>query len=299
MPDGGRQPSLAATDRTGHGNQPVLSQQRGHRIDVLLAADQGRTVSWDANNTARSAGRGRRCGKRSVVTQNSLLQRLKVRARAQPKFSIKQLAHPRVGVQGGGRPARLVQPENLIAPEPLHERVLGEDRNQLGDRLLRLANLEQRTNPGLLHGKALLEQTVAVRVEPTVVVHVVVRPAAPQPQRGFGEIEDRGGLEGSDRVADSSRRRVELPRVHRLDRHDEPISLLFRAQQRRGRTCRSARVERAAQSPQQSVEGGGRARRPFATPDRVDQNVGSYLLVEIHQQDRQCRCHAPAVERDR
>ena len=172
--------------------------------------------------------------------------------------------------QRGARSAGSVEAEDLLAPQPFVERVLGERDVDLAGGLLWRPERQQGADATPLQCESLLAELGSGRLQPTVVVDVV-RPASPQAERrrrrledpfGFGALvhrEDRGGCRGDQ------------PRVDRSRRDAQAVAELVGAHD--GRRCpgRSVGFEDPPQAPDQRVQRRRGLRQRLGAPDAVDQ----------------------------
>ena len=88
------------------------------------------------------------------------------------------------GGQGVGLPTGAVEGEHALRPEPFDERVLGEQRTELGEGTLGPSDLQQRLHAQVGQLEPELGQLLPDRPEPPGVGHLRVRLPPPQRQHG-------------------------------------------------------------------------------------------------------------------
>ena len=226
-----------------------------------------------------------RAEQRRIALEDPLLQLDQRLARLQPELGGEQPARPLIGLERIRLAPRAVQSQHQLTPQPLLERMLGDEPLELCHQLARRAGLEVGVEPQQDRLQALLLQRPAPLRDAPLGGHVAQRLAAEQPQR---LAQQRSGLLRARALAcstSSSNRHTSSSKPPGLQR----IPGRLQHQQRRRAGPRS--LERWTCSADTALAGGC---SPHSSS--ISRSRESGTPAAEHQQ-RQQRALAPAGQR--
>jgi hypothetical protein len=218
-----REPRLAGPARAGQRDEAhaVAAQERDQLVELRAAADERRR---GGGQMAAGAQLGRLDEQRRVLAQDRRLQLPQCRAGLHAELVDQRAPRAAVGVERVRLAAAAVEREHQRAPQPLPERLGGDQLLQLGEQLAVPAEREVGLEPVLDRGRPQLGEPARGRLGERLVGEVGERSAAPEPER---VAQDRGralGLPGGERLAALSREALEADGVDRLRRRVEHVA---------------------------------------------------------------------------
>ena len=118
-----------------------------------------------------------------VVAEDLVLELAELGPRIDPELLAEELPRRGERPQGVGLPARPVQREHQLRPEPLVEGVFGDQRLQLADEVLVEPERKVGIDPGLECGHPQLTEPGDLGNDQLAPIHAGIRVAPPQAQR--------------------------------------------------------------------------------------------------------------------
>ncbi|GAA3119889.1 hypothetical protein GCM10020001_045150 [Nonomuraea salmonea] len=214
-----------------------------------------------------------RGGERGVGGEYALVQRRQLGPWLDAQLVDERLAGLGEDVERVALPAAAVVGEHELGAQALAQRVLGGQRDQLGDDLGVLAQLQVDVHEGLDDADAPLDQAVAlvlgVRAD-----GAGQRLALEQGQRGAqlaGRLGEPAGLARGLGLGDAA---FEAGQVERVVRQAQRVAAADRGEQLGAGAGGPARFEHRTQARDVRAQGPERARRRLLAPDGVDHLVG-------------------------
>ena len=250
-------------------------------------AAQPRQLRLAPRRHRRAGARGRRgggCDERRVVVEDPALERARRGARREAELE----QPPRELAVGRERldlaPGR-EQRDHQRADELLAQRVGSHQPPQLGDRLQRPAELDERAGARPLRLAAQVLEPAHLGARELGVGEVAVRRPAPQRQAAVEHLQrGRGGQRGGRVHAAFEAVRVDLLRVDR-----QAVAGAVADEQRRRGAAVAAGLEVRAQVRHAHRERAGRDLAGDAVPARVQQRVRRHGAARVEQQPREDR----------
>ena len=268
-------------DRDG-GGQRARGEHRG-------------AASAPAARARRAIGRRRVWSReRRVLLEDALVQRPQRLARLDPELVDEQPPPGGERVERLRLAARAVQREHQLAAQALAQRMLGDQRLELGDQLAVLAEREPGLDVVLDRGDPQLLEAADRFLRERLVAHV--RQSRPTPEgervgKGVGRLlrPARGEV-----VTALPGQLLEPRYVELAGRHAGDVAASFRDDHGGLRAVGLDRLAQLRHVPLQRRRG---RRRSRPVPDEVDQPVAGNDLVGVQQQDRQHAALARPAER--
>jgi hypothetical protein len=282
------QPGLADPRLAGQENQAPATGERvvecaGQRGELALATDE------HARRVRRAALLGRRCVEleRGVLPQERLVELLELPAGFDAELLDEHRPRRPVGVESLGLAAASVERQHQLSVQPLPQRVLGDERLELGHEIGVTAGGEIGVDPLLERGDPHLLHPRDLGLGESLVREVGERRPAPQRER-LAERRRRllrtraGGVRDEPlKAGDVELRRLELDRVAGRA-GDEP-----------------AVAELLAEPRDVDVDALCDRRRRRLAPQLVDEPLGRDHLIRMQQQQHQQRALLAPAERKR
>ncbi|HET6752077.1 MAG TPA: hypothetical protein VFL71_22755, partial [Actinomycetes bacterium] len=125
-----RQAGLAGPGGPADGDEPVLLQQLGELAQLQVAPDE---AGQSRRQVVRRAGRRWGGLQRTVLGEDRLLQPLQRRGRVDAQLLGQHRAGLLVDAQRVRLPPGAVQRQHQLRPQPLAQRVAGDERVELAD----------------------------------------------------------------------------------------------------------------------------------------------------------------------
>ena len=209
------------------------------------------------------------------------------RARLEPELLDEELAAFAVDLERLRLPARAVEGEHQLRPQPLAQRIGADEPLELGDEVGVLPDRQLRLGALLEEGEAELVEPRDLLLRERLVAEVGQRLAPPQGERLVEERRPAHGL-ARPRLVD------EAPHAGQVELlGPEPNDVARRARLDR------IRAERLPQLRDEVLERRHRGRRRLTGPERFDEPVDRDDPPGLEQQQRQERPLLRAAERDR
>ena len=209
------------------------------------------------------------------------------RARLEAELFDEELAPFPVGLERLRLPARAVEREHQLRPQPLAQRIRADEPLELGHELGVLADRELRLGALLEEGEAELVEPRDLLLRERLVAELGQRLAAPEGERLVEERRPAHGL-ARPRLVD------EAPHAGQVELLGlEPDDVAGRARLDR------VRAERLPQLRDEVLERRDGGRRRIAGPERLDEPVDRDDPTGLEQQQREERPLLRAAERDR
>ena len=277
------EPGLAGADRAGQGHDGAGVQELPDRGPVLLPPHEGRPPSRQADPWARDGPR--RSGVQGgVVDEDPSVERLQPGAGVDTELGREHPPGLVEDPEGGRLAACAVEPEHLLLPQPLPERVGLEQRTELAHGPLGLPEPEQGLDAVLLQIDVELLEPGPRRGPPVPAREAVVGPAAPGAERAVA------GLDGGAEVADGECVRHggggggERAGVDVVVADRQAVAAVPAQEQLGGRAGCAVGFEDAPQPPQQGVQRGEGPVRRLRTPHGLNDRRGGHGLADPHQE---------------
>ncbi len=280
----GGQPGLPRPAGSGQRNQPRLTEQLAQLGQFLLAADE-------TGQLRRQVMHRHRRRRRDFLPQHGPLQLTQLRTGFQPQLPGQHRPGPPVGGQRIGLPLTPVQRQHQQPPQPLPQRMLGDQALQFPGHLRMQPSRQVRLQPALHRDQPELLQAAAFQRQRLHIQHVRQRAAAPQRQR-LPETITRGRrlIPASRRLA-LSHQPLKPAGIHQTGVDADGVPAATRDQRR-------LRLQRR---PQPGHIRPQRLRRPGrcpAPPEIFDQPPSRNYPAHVQQQQCQHRPLPRAAQRD-
>ena len=223
----------------------------------------------------RQLGLGHGFVQRRVLGENRLLEAAQLLAGLDPELLDEDATRLAVGGERVRLAPGAVERQDLLAAQPLAERVLGDERLQLARERRVAAGGEVGLDPLLQHRDAQLLEPLRLRLRPALVAEVRERRAAPEVER----LAVRAGRRELLEAARVDPLGVELERVAAAARRDRVAS------------------ERLAQLRHVDLDDLRRRLGGRAVPELLDEPVGRHRLGRMEREQREQRLLARRSER--
>ncbi len=221
-------------------------------------------------------GRRRRRGRgleRGILPEDRALELLQLPARLDPEAADERLARIPVGGQRLGLPAGAVEREHLLPPEPLAERLCGDEPLELPDQLGVPAQGQIGLDPLLERVQAQLLEPGDLALDELLVAEVGERRAAPQPQRVAQARGRELGVAVGERAPPVGEQALEPERVQLVRLQTQHVAGRARREQL------AVAVQRLAQLRHPDADGRLAAQRLVGAPELVEQPLLRHDLV--------------------
>ncbi len=277
------EPGLPGPDRTGQGHDGARVQQLPDRGPVLLPPHEGRPPARQADPRARDGSR-RGLVQGGVVDEDPAVERHEPGAGVDPELGPEHPAGLVEHREGGRLAPGPVEPEHLLLPQSLPERVGLEQRTEVADGPLGLAQPEQGLDAVLREIDVELLEPRPGRSPPVPAREAVVRPATPGAQRAVAGLDGGPEVADGERVRDGGGRGDERAGVDVVVADREAVAAVPAQEQLGGRAGCAVGFEDAPQPPQQRVQRGEGPFRRLRPPDRLDDRRRGHGLADSHQE---------------
>ena len=190
-PDTSTRPPPPSTARCHAASSRAVSASRPTRRTRVIAAKTASGRSPSGSSRRPVPGRAGRTADRPgvvpeqlrVLAQHLAVELLQLGSRVEAELLREPLTSPRVHLQGVRLPSRPVERDDELGAEPLVERVRGDERLELTDRLAVPPGRELGVGCRLQGRQPQRFEAGDLGLHPVDVVEVGVRPPPPEPQR--------------------------------------------------------------------------------------------------------------------
>ncbi len=273
------QPGLAASACAGEDDQACVSpgEEVGQLGELRLAAYE-EADRRGQRFVCRTEGVG--VVQARVVAENLLLQRAQRGARLEPELVAQRMSERVVVLERVGLSACPVEREHRLCVQPLAQRVVGGEREDLTERLVVTAEGELRVDPLLERDQPQLLEALGFGLGELLVGELAVGTAAPEAQR---LVDQRG----SERRVAGGAQRLALSHETLESVGVEQVALQLELVGARARHDPNRRRQRLAQLRDVHLHQLRRRRGSALSPDRIDELVDTTGAPIRHNQRSQ------------